>query len=91
MGAFLVAYLFQDVSAQVFFNSAKRVFDIKDIAGGLIKAFFFGASTSILGCHVGLNAMGGAQGVGNATIRAFVLAAAMTLVLDYILWTTIFG
>jgi phospholipid/cholesterol/gamma-HCH transport system permease protein len=91
MGAFLVAYLFQDVSAQVFFSSAKRVFEIKDIAGGLIKAFFFGASTSILGCHVGLNAQGGAQGVGNATIRAFVLAAAMTLVLDYILWTTIFG
>lgn len=91
MGAFGVAYFFQDVSAQVFFNSAKRVFEIKDIAGGLIKAFFFGASTSILGCHVGLNAQGGAQGVGNATIRAFVLAAAMTLVLDYILWTTIFG
>lgn len=91
MGAFLVAYFFQDVSFQVFFSSAKRVFEVKDILGGLIKAFFFGASTSILGCHVGLNAMGGAQGVGNATIRAFVLAAAMTLVLDYILWTTIFG
>ncbi len=91
MGAFGVAYFFQDVSFQVFFSSARRVFEVKDIAGGLIKAFFFGASTSILGCHVGLNAQGGAQGVGNATIRAFVLAASMTLVLDYILWTTIFG
>jgi phospholipid/cholesterol/gamma-HCH transport system permease protein len=91
MGAFGVAYLFQDVSFQVFFNSAKRVFDIKDIIGGLIKAFFFGASISILGCHVGLNARGGAEGVGNATIRAFVLAASMTLILDYVLWTTIFG
>lgn len=91
MGAFLVAYLFLDVSYEVFFNSAKRVFDIKDISGGLIKAFFFGASISILGCHVGLNAQGGALGVGNATIRAFVLAASMTLILDYILWVTIFG
>lgn len=91
MGAFGVAYFFQDVSFQVFFSSAKRVFDIKDIIGGLIKAFFFGASISILGCHVGLNAQGGALGVGNATIRAFVLAASMTLILDYILWTTIFG
>jgi phospholipid/cholesterol/gamma-HCH transport system permease protein len=91
MGAFGVAYLFQDVSFQVFFNSAKRVFDIKDIIGGLVKAFFFGASISILGCHVGLNARGGAEGVGNATIRAFVLAASMTLILDYVLWTTIFG
>lgn len=91
MGAFLVANLFQDVSFQVFFSSAKRVFDIKDIAGGLIKAFFFGASISVIGCHVGLNAQGGALGVGNATIRAFVLASSMTLILDYVLWITIFG
>ena len=91
MGAFVVAYVFQDVSFQVFFSSVKRVFEVKDIAGGLIKAFFFGASTSILGCHVGLETEGGAEGVGNATIRAFVWAAAMTLILDYILWTTIFG
>jgi len=91
LGAFGVSYFFMDVSFQVFFTSAKRVFEIKDIAGGLIKAVFFGASISILGCHVGLNAKGGALGVGNATIRAFVLAASMTLILDYILWTTIFG
>lgn len=91
LGAFLVAYLFLDVSNEVFFWSVKSVFDLKDIAGGLIKAFFFGASISILGCHVGLNARGGALGVGNATIRAFVLAASMTLILDYILWITIFG
>jgi len=91
MGAFGVAYVFQGVSFQMFFSSARRVFEDKDIFGGLIKSVFFGASTSILGCHVGLSAEGGAQGVGQATIRAFVLAAAMTLVLDYVLWTTIFG
>lgn len=91
MGAFGVAYFFHDVSYEVFFNSARRVFETKDITGGLIKAVFFGASTSVIGCHVGLHAEGGAQGVGNATIRAFVLAAAMTLILDYVLWTTLFG
>ena len=91
MGAYGVAYFFQDVTFQVFFSSAKKVFEIKDIAGGMIKAVFFGASTSILGCHVGLQTEGGAEGVGNSTIRAFVLIAAMTLILDYILWTTLFG
>lgn len=90
-GAFGVAYVFKDVSFGIFFSSAKRVFEMKDIFGGLIKGFFFGASTSILGCYVGLKTEGGAEGVGNSTIRAFVLAAAMTLVLDYILWTTLFG
>lgn len=91
MGAFGVAYVFQDVTFEVFFNSARRVFETKDIIGGLVKSVFFGASTSLLGCYVGLKTEGGAEGVGNSTIRAFVLAAAMTLVLDYLLWTTIFG
>jgi len=91
LGAFGVAYLFQDVTFEIFFNSAKRVFELKDIFGGMLKGLFFGASTSIIGCHVGLKTEGGAEGVGNSTIRAFVLAAAMTLLLDYILWTTIFG
>jgi len=91
MGAFGVAYFFQDVSFEVFFGSAKKVFEMKDVYGGIIKSIFFGASTSILGCHVGLRTEGGAEGVGNSTIRAFVLAAAMTLVLDYFLWTTLFG
>jgi phospholipid/cholesterol/gamma-HCH transport system permease protein len=91
MGAFGVAYFFQDVSFEVFFGSVKKAFEMKDILGGIIKSIFFGASTSILGCHVGLRTEGGAEGVGNSTIRAFVLAAAMTLVLDYFLWTTLFG
>lgn len=91
LGAFGVAYFFQDVTFEIFFNSAKRVFEMKDILGGMLKGLFFGASTSIIGCHVGLRTEGGAEGVGNSTIRAFVLAAAMTLLLDYILWTTIFG
>lgn len=79
------------MSFELFFSSAKRVFETKDILGGIIKSLFFGASTSIIGCHVGLRTEGGAEGVGNSTIRAFVLAAAMTLVLDYILWTIMFG
>lgn len=91
MGAFGVAYFFQDVSFEVFFGSVRKVFEMKDVYGGIIKSIFFGASTSILGCHVGLRTEGGAEGVGNSTIRAFVLAAAMTLVLDYFLWTTLFG
>jgi len=89
MGAFGVAYLFQDVTFAVFFGSVKKVFQFKDIVGGIVKSFFFGASTSILGCHVGLATQGGAEGVGNSTIRAFVLAASMILV--YVLWTTLFG
>ena len=91
IGAFVVANFFLGISGKIFFDSVKRYFDIKDIFGGLFKTFFFGGVTALIGVHVGLRTTGGAEGVGKACIRAFVLSAAMVLILDYILWTIIFN
>lgn len=91
IGAFLVASFFLDLSGKMFFDSVQNFFHIKDVVGGLIKAVFFGAVTSTIGVHVGLTASGGAEGVGQASIRAFVLSASMVLILDYTLWTIIFS
>jgi phospholipid/cholesterol/gamma-HCH transport system permease protein len=74
----------------VFCDSGKRLCVMKDVIGGLVKAVFFGGTTSLIGVYVGLQTTGGAEGVGNASIRAFVLSAAMVLIMDYILWTIIF-
>ena len=57
---------------------------------GIIKGIFFGGVTALLGCHIGFAAEGGAEGVGNATIRSFVLSSAMILILDYLLWSLAF-
>jgi phospholipid/cholesterol/gamma-HCH transport system permease protein len=46
--------------------------------------------TALIGVHVGLRTSGGAEGVGLASIRAFVLSASLILILDYILWTILF-
>ncbi len=89
-GAFIVANYFLNISDKIFFDSVKRYFHLKDIFGGLFKSIFFGGVTSLLGVHVGLRTTGGAEGVGKACIRAFVLSAAMVLILDYVLWTIIF-
>jgi phospholipid/cholesterol/gamma-HCH transport system permease protein len=89
-GAFIVCNFFLDTTAKVFFDSVRRFFQMKDVLGGLFKSIFFGGVTSLIGVHVGLHASGGAEGVGNASIRAFVLSASMVLILDYILWTIIF-
>ena len=56
----------------------------------LIKAFFFGGITAIIGCYVGFETNGGAEGVGKSTIRAFVLSSAMILLNDYILSVILF-
>jgi phospholipid/cholesterol/gamma-HCH transport system permease protein len=88
-GAYFISNYFLDVSYSVFFDSVKRYFLISDFLFGMVKGVFFGGVTSLLGCHIGFRTMGGAEGVGLATIRSFVISAALILVLDYILWTLV--
>ena len=90
LGAYLVSNYFLGVSFAVYFNSVKRFFLFSDLIAGLVKTIFFGAVTSLLGCHIGFRTEGGAEGVGLATIRSFVLSAALILILDYILWMAFF-
>jgi len=90
IGAYVVANYFLGVSFFVFFLSVKRFFLFSDLMAGLIKAVFFGAVTALLGCHIGFRTEGGAEGVGHATIRSFVLSSALILILDYVLWMLIF-
>ena len=90
VGAYLVSNYFLGVSYAVFFNSVKQFFSISDLISGLVKTVFFGGVTSLLGCHIGFRTEGGAEGVGLATIRSFVISAALILILDYVLWMLIF-
>ncbi|MFZ2863295.1 MAG: ABC transporter permease [Ignavibacteriaceae bacterium] len=90
LGAYIVSNYFLGVSFAVFFNSVNRFFNFSDLISGLIKTVFFGGVTSLLGCHIGFKTTGGAEGVGLATIRSFVISAALILILDYVLWRLIF-
>jgi phospholipid/cholesterol/gamma-HCH transport system permease protein len=90
LGAYAVANFFLDLSPATFFGSVKRFFQAKDIVSGIFKSICFGGVTALLGCHIGFKTSGGAEGVGLATIRAFVLSSSMILILDYALWTIIF-
>jgi len=89
-GAYLVSNYFMGVSFQVFFISVRKFFIFSDFTAGLIKTVTFGMVTALLGCHIGFHTSGGAEGVGQATIRSFVMSAALILILDYFLWMLIF-
>ncbi|MFZ0453940.1 MAG: ABC transporter permease [Ignavibacteriaceae bacterium] len=89
-GAFIVSNYFLGVSFDVFFQSVKRFFVFSDLIAGLVKTVFFGGVTALLGCHIGFRTEGGAEGVGLATIRSFVMSAALILILDYLLWMLLF-
>lgn len=89
-GAFIVSQVFLDISFDVFFESVRRFFTMKDFFYGMSKATVFGGVTSIIGCYIGLKTEGGAEGVGLSTIRSFVISAASILIFDYVLWMLFF-
>ncbi len=90
MGAYVVAYLNLGLAPEIFFGSVKEFFTVMNVMSGLIKAFVFGGVTAIIGCHVGFHTEGGAEGVGKATIQAFVLSSALILLNDYLLSVLLF-
>jgi phospholipid/cholesterol/gamma-HCH transport system permease protein len=66
----------------MFFDSIQKFFTMKEIWISLSKSFMFGGITAIVGCHVGFRTVGGAEGVGNSTVRAFTISAATILIVD---------
>ncbi|GAB1430008.1 ABC transporter permease [Ignavibacteria bacterium] len=86
IGAFLLTSLKFDFTATLFFDSVQRFFSLQEIGVSLFKSFFFGGLTALIGCHIGFSTSGGAEGVGNSTVRSFTLSAAAILI-----WDAIFG
>lgn len=86
IGAFLLTSLKFDFTATLFFDSVQRFFSLQEIGVSLFKSFFFGGITALIGCHIGFSTSGGAEGVGNSTVRSFTLSAAAILI-----WDAVFG
>lgn len=82
VGAFVLTALKFEFSATLFFDSVIRFFRTSEVIIGLIKSMVFGATTALIGCYVGMQTSGGAEGVGKTTVRAFTISAAAILVLD---------
>jgi phospholipid/cholesterol/gamma-HCH transport system permease protein len=84
-GGLLISVTQLGVSAEFFYTSLIRNVSVSDLVSGLSKAFFFGYLISIIACHKGLGARGGADGVGRATTSAVVAASISILVTDFFL------
>lgn len=55
----------------------------RDFITGLAKPVVFGGIIALTGCHYGLAARGGTEGVGVATTRAVVTASILVLIVNY--------
>ena len=71
-----------DMSSAEFVKGLRLFFDSFDVRYGLVKAASFGAAVTLIGSRRGLQARGGAQGVGDAATSAVVYSAVTILILD---------
>ncbi len=90
IGCYLVTIYLIGVNPNVFWNEILTLVDLSDLWNGLIKACFFGMILALIGCHKGFNSAGGAEGVGQATTQAVVLASVSILISDYFLTALLF-
>lgn len=88
-GGWAIAVFKLGISSHMYLKRSFTVLQFKDIFTGLIKAFFFGGTISIVGCYFGLKSSGGAEGVGKATTMAVVVALILIIASDA-LFTAIF-
>jgi len=71
-----------DLTSNEFVKGLQEFYRFKDLWFGLLKSASFGAAVALMGCLMGLDAKGGAEGVGAATTRAVVWGCQSILVLD---------
>lgn len=71
------------INPLMFYKSLSQFMVFQDLVEGLVKPAFFGFLIAMIGCYVGLNTTGGAEGVGNSAKKAVVLASVMILVSDF--------
>ncbi|WP_424520405.1 MlaE family ABC transporter permease [Rubrivirga sp.] len=81
----VVAEASGELTVQTFWEGARLFFRPYDVFFGLVKSLVFGFLITSIACYTGYNAGGGAEGVGQATTRAAVLACVWVLCADYVL------
>jgi phospholipid/cholesterol/gamma-HCH transport system permease protein len=79
------------VAGSVYWNNVYEGLYMEDIWMGLIKPVVLGFCLVSIGCHVGMRARGGTQGVGRATTKAVVAASVTVLAVDFFLTKFLFA
>ncbi len=84
LGGAVISMTQLQVAGSVYWNNVVEGLYMEDLWMGLIKPVVLGFALVTIGCHVGLRAKGGTQGVGRATTNAVVGASVAVLALDFL-------
>lgn len=90
IGGWVVATQMMGISGQLYTDSVQAFLVPMDIFKGMFKSATFGLIIAVVGCHQGLNARKGAQGVGEATTNSVVYSMISIFILNYILSMLLF-
>ena len=90
-GAWIVCVQMLGLDSGIFVDKVRWFVDVADLRQGIIKAFAFGLTISLIACRHGFYAKGGAAGVGQATTAAVVQSAVSILALDYVITSVVTG
>ena len=85
IGAFLAGKLFFNVDQGLFVEKITRFVTVQDVWRGLVKALAFAGIMVTIACRYGLNASGGAKGVGQATTNSVVATLLAVLAFDVLI------
>lgn len=82
VGGFVVASFTLHLDAEQFWTHAINALEVGDLVIGFTKPLVFGFIVATVGCYQGFRVKGGTEGVGRATIAAFVESSVIVLVAD---------
>ncbi len=85
LGGAIIGIFSLGVNGARYLDMTVKFLLLKDIYTGLFKSFVFGILISIISCYEGLNARGGAEGVGRSTTVSVVTSFIWIILADCIL------
>jgi phospholipid/cholesterol/gamma-HCH transport system permease protein len=85
MGGMIMATTTLHQPAAFYMQHVVQALSVQDVLSGVGKSIFFALFISLIACHSGLSAEGGADGVGRATTQTVVAASLSVLVSDFFL------
>lgn len=90
LGGYFVGVILLGINPGTFIQKMLEMVVASDLYNGLFKSVIFGLLLALISCYQGLQARGGAEGVGLVTTRAVVFSAVAILIFDYILTALLF-
>ena len=85
LGGYLVSIHVFGVSSHFYWQHSQRIIETWDVMEGIIKTFFFGGFIALISCYQGFHCGPGAEGVGRACTKAFVVSFMLILIANFFL------